>query len=68
MSMQKVSVMVPPLRAVPRGAVWVGDVVVVARSAAMPASARAFRPGSRRSAPGSRSTARRAARRAAAPS
>jgi hypothetical protein len=27
MSMQKVSVMVPPLRAVPRGAVWFGDAV-----------------------------------------
>jgi hypothetical protein len=26
MSVQKVSVMVPPLRAVPRGAVWAGDV------------------------------------------
>jgi hypothetical protein len=27
MSMQKVSVMVPPLRTVPRGAVWFGDAV-----------------------------------------
>ena len=27
MSVQKVSVMVPPLRAMPRGAVWAGDVV-----------------------------------------
>ena len=30
MSMQKVSVLVPPLRSVPRGAVWFGDAVVVA--------------------------------------
>jgi len=27
MSMQKVSVMVPPLRTVPRGALWLGDAV-----------------------------------------
>ncbi len=49
MSMQKVSVMVPPLRAVPRGAVWVADTVAlllgvdaILRAAAF-ASARSIR-------------------------
>ena len=67
MSMQKVSVMVPPLRVRAARRRLGGRCRRRGSSAATPASARACRSGSRRFAPSSRSTAPRGATRAAAP-
>ena len=67
MSMQKVSVMVPPVASGAPGAVWVGQLAAGSSAPATPGSVRVCRSGSRPSAPSSPSTAPLAAKRAAAP-